>query len=1477
MSKSFKRNYVDVLQVITPSYYKGLDKESATDSTDLVAQILTTELNLVKNNFFIQPLSSFPLSLSSLLDWDAGEGYSKKLVNYLIKQNKLTEITHSEFDLSILKPLGYEIDNYNTSGEFKTFLTETLLPQIALGTDSSVNDLYTATEGAYGSDDEASHKFLLESLGLFHILNYTRATPNLDFQTLLADLLADKLYSGFTVGLVDAIKILKTGLWNCTDATTKAVAFPSPFASGTDLWTSGTQSLDKIKTWANIMYTEAYGSESDTYIRDSVADFVENGFYPDDLLPGGPFYRLQRAAGFLISDINDQIVSLETLHSIEDCPNDLLPYLADIIGWEFYTSNTDAWRRQLRSAISLYKQKGTRQGLENLIKVVLPSFNLDFSSQYNEFYESYVPNLMYYLLKTDSTLFSGLDSWTQDKAQSFSNGERDNTNLDNSIRFVIDNILLDSVEAYPHLFNLKGYAFNLNDPSFSFNFRNRNFGIPPWEYEKFYKDCSISEDLVEFLKNKLICLGVTISSAEAFYNYVLDNTVKGQQDPKYYNNGFFFLTSSMNLPPNYSTLMNNYDRDSFDFIPIWNGKSSHFNLSISSTNIDGEFFNPGAFDREDFFASLESIHKFVPAKAIPRSHIDLLLGDPYITFVALAPRATVSFLDQPSASGTMGGFQLCSVDMRSEKAGLLARYILPGFDDTKSRTTHLNKSVFKRDRLRFGIIKDQISTNYILSGYPLTLSGDYIPCLGRSSKRRRDNSKTLWKGDWFTRDGFNNPIRLNKGTVTGAGIKQSYDWGVSGYIPLGFNFSSYSFTPVTDTFDLPGVYESCETLDSSGVFYGVDTSNTFSIRGLDAIEVYEGHNYRYRDDIEDLPKLIYDLIKRKIHYKTLKFLDVNKHLFLFNNWKDFYGNVYNALWDSYDLTQDEFYNKKFGKYYRRGSKSSIRGLPYLYENFFAKDSFNQTTSYNLLTSYINGGGNILSKINGPYLWNGLLTLDGSGVDTTKTNKKNRSINDNNEFLLSAIGDDSIYKSETSSLYVKNPEYRNPYYFSGVEIIYDKATPNKMSVFSLSDNGNILDDDSALLENNLLGLKVTLPGSRLRFSFDYGDQDVLFSPEHEFSVTTKSIFMNDQNLLTGGRSYSVWIHTEAEKDFDGNYVFWNYSPNGKWEMKPVSTVTSKTKGLQNLINDLSHNIEHPQSSLTDAGNACFSEVTNLSKLWNLKKDNLVVDRLNFNTNNQPIKVPLSYYRAYNQVHREDQKYVIELIPNASIDSSKIWILDGISTVDETLKSYSRLEISSDIDDYSLENIVTYDPVRFFKEDGSLIPSGNDISIDLSGNMFFDNAKVTAAIGLSPNTGAPIAIPKLFIKINAYTLQKFYSNGTVKPQKQYTGLLRQVDYNNNFSLSSVKVIGTTRGSYIKSNFTEYEDLEPYQILEIMSFYKNQAITAQKRANQGPSIEFKAGPNGFYGGGRLNYRDIVVQGNWPAGVLLLAQRYTNISIIN
>ena len=1474
MSKYFKRNYVDVLQIITPDYYKGEDFKKYGTEEDLVSKILSSEIELIKDNFFIDALEYSPLS--GLLNYNASFGYCRDLPNYLIKQNNLTKVTFSEFDLAIMKPLGYNIEDYATSSEFAEFLSGTLFEAIGLGEDSTPNNVYAKTSGAYGDTESESHQYLLESLGLFHILNYSKSgSSRLDYRTLIVDLFATKLYSGQDLVLSDAIKILKEGIWNSW-STYKDVAFFKEFVEGTTTYTSGTQSLEKMKTWADVMYNESYSNKDDVYIRDSMENFIDNNDVPEDMIPAGPFYKFQRAVGFMMADINEQVVSLDTLHSIEDCPVEYLPYLADLIGWEFYTSNDDAWRRQLRSAVSLYKQKGTKAGLENLIKVILPSFDLDFDSQYSEFYESYLPNLLYYLLKTESSVLSSLEVWDNEKASLYANGERDPSNLDNSIRLLVDNILLSCVERFPLLFMMRGYDFDLQDPSFMFNFRGRNFPIPPWEYEKYYKDCAITEELADFLKDTLTCLGINATYLDSFYDFILDNSTRNVLETKYYDNGFLFLTSSLNLPPNYESIMSNFEREKFDYIPLWSGKSSRFDLTLSSTNIDTDFFAPGAFDREDFFASLEAIPKFVPAKAIPRNHIDLTLGERQITYVALAPRVNGAFMDAPEVSGAIGGFQLCSLDMRSDKAALKGVHHYPSYDDSKSEYSHQDLPVFKRNRTLFRRKTDSISSNYDLSGDIFTLSGDFVAnWQGRNAIRRRDFGKILWKGDWYNRTGFNQPSYLNKGAMTGAGETQDYAWGLSGYIPLGFQVSSYSFENVTNFFDLPGVWESCENVNSSGEFNGVNTSATFEIRGTSEIEPHDGHKYRYRDDINDVPRLIYELLKKEIDVKTQKFIERNPEFFKFNNWKNFYDRVFSIFWEDIDLNERSFYDFGFGKYIKRAKVHSIKGIPYIYENYFAKSGYDQNTAYSLLESYINGGSNILSRIYGPFLFNGLLTVDGSAIGTTSTNGKNVNIYDKIEVSLSDTGD-FISASTEQDLAINGSEQRAPYYLSGVELCYRRQdTPNKISLFSLSDNGSLLPEDAAILENNMLGVRCIDNDVRLRYSFDYGDADVFFEPEHDFKLDIKSVFLKDKGMDTGGRGYGVWIHTEPETLPNGKKVFWNYMPNGKWEMRYATEVTS-TGSLKNCILNFFHNVQHPNKSLSiDQMIDCYATDDNFSTVWNIRNEDLVEDTLRFNTFNQPIKVPLDYYKVNQQVHREDQKYVIEILPYGSIDSKDIWLYDGISVVDQTLKDYSYMMLEGFIDDYNLENIPTQDLVRFFKEDGSQIPLSSSIYVDGDGNMSFEGDKVTAALAMSPATYATLAKPKLYSQISASSMKVTYDNGKSKPNEKYVGILRQDAYDNNFSVDNILVRPKTRGSHIRYNYSELSELSPVQFLEVMSFMKAQGSSEFRkgRDNRKPT----AGPDGFYGGTRINYRDIVIGDRWDQALFEEAQRYDDIFTVN
>ena len=1500
MSKFYKRNYVDVLQVITPSYYKGEDSKQAENITDIATKILLKDFELIKNNNLYVQCISTGSSLSSLLSHDSGLGYASSLPEYLVRSNNLTEVTPSEFELNIMNKLGYKLADYSTKEDFSGFLANTLLPKIACGDNALENNVHGEFPGKLGADNLESHRYLLESLGLLHILNYTRSAVSLDYRKLLVTLYTDKIFAGKPITLTDAINVLKEGLWNTGKVNLLGI-FPDEFLSGTGTgsaltYTSGTQPLEKMKTWNQILYTSSYAQEDDTYIRDAVYDYFINDISPTATIQNGPLYRFQKAMGFLMSDINDQIVSLETLYSIEDCPIYLLPYLADLIGWTFYTSNTDAWRRQLRDALTLYHQKGTRKGLENLLKTILPSLNLDFDQSFNEFNESYVPNLLYYLLKTNATQTSSLDVWTQEKALIFSEGERDPSNLDNSIRIIVDHLLLKAVKQYPHLFTVRGFNFDLNNPNFKFHYRGREFPIPPWEEEKFYKDCAMSEELAEFFYNELVCLGVSQDYALKTQNYMLENSVSGTQDPIFYNNGFLLLTSGLKLPPNYEEIMANYERDKFDLIPLWNAKSSHYNLTVSSTGVEDSLFADGAFDRDDFFASLEAIPAFTPAKAIDRIHVDLRIGDPHLTYTKIGPRVRYTFLHSNPASGTVAGFSNSGLDMRSSKAALVGSSMLPDFDfaNAKSRNNHQVLPTFKRNRLTFGRTLDSLNTNgedvdlgvsgetrFTLSSSPFTLSGDYIEFTGRAAKRRRSYSKVLHEGDWYRRTGLVPPVFLNL-KVDGAGNQ------LFNYMPLGFIPSSFEFVKVTDYFDLPAVYEYCENLESSSTINGVATSGTFPTRGgpdvaMGVIETEAGgvftgskfmHKYRYRDDFEDMPRVLHELTDHGIRIQANKYLELNKHLFLFNDlWKNHYESIYNKLWEEFDNKLEDYDNFALGKHTRR-SGGSLKGLSYMYLNDFS-NCLDRDLSYSLIESHTDGGDNILSKIYGPYMWNGLLTVDGSSIGQVlesgqAVNNKIKDLDDQYEFLILSSGPDFQTVTSDSELPIGGSEKRNPYFFSGVELVDRSTSPNKMFVYDLSTNEELLEDDSPLIDDNLLGLKVTENGTRLRFSFDYGDA-VRFNPEHELSVNVSSLFLKENSFQSGGRSFGIWIHTKPEYDSHGNHVFWTYTPKGKWEKTNVSQVTAST-GFAFVRDNLAHIKSHEVGTI-DRIVDCFSRSSKRESLLSIDNSDFVHDVVVFNTKNQPIKLDLAYYQAHRQLHREDQQYVIEIIPFADSDSSKYYIFEGMSVIDETVRERSSVRNSFSLDDYSRETKDNLSQIKFIKPDNTVVPLGELISIDSSGHLYHDGDRLTAEIGYS-NDLVPLATPKLYSTVNAVIISKIFQNGNTRPEKGFIGVFKQTSYDKEYSISDLKITGNVRGSYIKKSYNIDSLLDKDILLEILKFFYDISQDEKSRNNA-----ISESIHGIDGGNRFNYRvHLAYQQAWgPTAAAQQLGRYNSVNIIN
>jgi len=419
----YKRTYHNAVELITPGFYLEKDLELSGLESSVVGSVVNSHLTFLANS-------------TSLLNPSATSNYSglgdiSGIGSFFIKQNERTKVTPQSFELDVLSPMGSSLGDLTSSGALLEYLSGNLLPKITLNSPL----LHTNTASAFADDASGTHEFLIGALGWAYLLNTTGTSW--DPSTYVASALADKFFRGQAFETVDGVKGATNYVWRnwASLSSTSTGLLPQNFYSGTGEWVSGTQNLEKLETLIDVLYSPGAHDEDDTYIRDAIQTFVDTGDSVVEQQEKGPFHKLLRGLSYAMFDTNEDVWGLEDTYDISRCPTNLLPYLADLIGWRLYGSNEDSWRRQIRDAVSLYKKKGTKSGLVDALGSVLPNTTIQASSV-SEFYESYVPYLIYYLLKTDSTLFESLDNWTQDKANDFCNGDYDPTDIDVNVRIV---------------------------------------------------------------------------------------------------------------------------------------------------------------------------------------------------------------------------------------------------------------------------------------------------------------------------------------------------------------------------------------------------------------------------------------------------------------------------------------------------------------------------------------------------------------------------------------------------------------------------------------------------------------------------------------------------------------------------------------------------------------------------------------------------------------------------------------------------------------------------------------------------------------------------------------------------------------------------------------------------------------------------------------------------------------------------------
>lgn len=1489
LNKKYKRNYLDAVKNVIPTFYFAEDFDISGYKTASTDELVNSHINFCINQPSLLNISAVPNSFEySSINVFSG------IAPYFVVDNNTTHITARDFELNIMHPLGHCIGEYtgqtctfftgdnavNTisadkKAEFINFLSGTLLPKITLNSDS----LATTTASAFDNTASGTHTHLIKNLGWAYFLNTSGADTSYSPSSYVASAIADAYFDEAPFDTLVGIKGLQEYIWYgwSTLSATYPSLMPTDYASGVGTYVSGIQNLDALKTLVDVVYSTDYLSEGDTYVKDALDSYSTTNSLLEGQELAAPFSRYLQAVSYSLFDTNNDVSKLKSLYDLERCPDNLLPYLGDLIGWQVYGSNPDSWRRQIRGAVDLYKSKGTKQGLFDAITTVLPTVTLE-TSAISEFYESYIPYLLYYLLKTDTTVFDSFDTFTFKKAQDLIPDDYSSTDMDENIRKVIDWMLFKAAYLYfPDLFFVGNYKFDFTDPEFRFFYRGRVFPVPPWEEEKFYKNCDVTEELATFFERELVCLGVAESNALKFKQYILNNTVKGSQDAKFYDNGFLFLTSSLNQPPNRDSIIEKFEVQKFDYLSLWNGKSSHFDVDVSSGTFDSDFFLGEGFIKSDFFESLAVIDKFSPAKAIARSRVSLDHTDNLNTYIFNCPSVRYWLEDLP-ASGAHAGAYDTGVSFIGIPGAFGSDYPTPA-NSSRSRVNHSDKPVFRRESVNSPYDFGNLAGSSV-SAEPLNIN------VFRNAMRRRNFSKVLEKGGLYTRTGFNMPSYFN---TSSAGADPDVEYQALGLLNLIFKYHNvinpYDLYEVSSFPYNLDVWTKCWNLDSDNDMSGIFASATFDIRGQEKLEVSKCNPYVARDRTPEFYTILQSIFENNVRYEADYVAQENKFLTNVSSFLDASTSYYNYLINTRQLSEDDMFDSILGQ--RRVSRGSLAGIHKTFRDFI--DHYGPAGLGNyLLTEIGDGGLNILSHAYGPLLYNAKFNLEGSAVDASVSSQLiANTISEEYPFSVKDLTSLNNITASTAAtdIYVGGSEYRNPYILSGVEFTDSIQGTSKFSIFNLDPSTTVRGASNYLVDNPIVLWKPEGGLPRLRYSVkDYGPLTNLFVPEHDFEFELRAMVGTQNSKTLGNGAFGVWIHTDIESDYYGSPVVWTFMPNGKWEMTALSSIQSST-GANYVKNNLSHVLDYEETFTTKGelgtGTLCILKESDKDVLVDITKDDFQSRAFKFNTRNAPISVPLGYYQSHNQVHRSDQRYIIEIFMFDNPDVEKFGMADYISVKDTTQLDRLKRKYSFSYNDYSKGRGTGVENFVFLDDKGESLEVGTELISDIDGNITkaSDGTKVTFKEANS--FGDIISKYILYSQSDIKTKNKWTTdaNGTAIniPSKVHIGNFH-IGASSTILPDTITITGKTKGSNIVKEVTEYI---PYTSEETMGILREFDRLRKGTASRNPNVldtdSGGVGPEdleetiGPEGGSRLNYR---VSPTWEGNY---TKQYTRLNLEN
>tara|TARA_R110002020_G_scaffold379488_6_gene590759 strand:- start:2822 stop:7231 length:4410 start_codon:yes stop_codon:yes gene_type:complete len=1029
------RNYVTVLEKLIPGFY--IDEELSVSGVeqDPFEEISHSLVGIANKSRQYFGLSSFENS-----EITKTIANPSSFAKYFVKQNKLTDFDIVDFDTEILAPLGYYLNDFNSSAEFSSFVSDTLLPSIRNGNPDIVED----TRGQYGATLEATQDHLLEKMGWFYILNMT--SPGNDYQpwTYVHKKLVEVVYQGEKLTTADGVVGAANFIWRNTETSSVfGGIFPDVYLSGTDTWTSGTQQLDKLETLLRILISDKAIDESDTFVRDTLDDYYlyNSSSFTVTETPKGPLYKFLRAMSWSIADTTNDVSLLSDLYNPDTCTDEMVVRMADVIGLELFGFNPDRWRLQLKNAVGMYRKSGTLTGLKAGIDSIYGPDAFDVSSSLSELYESYVPDLILYALLTESPFYVPPGN-NLNRQIAWRSGVKNysTSGLEENARIAVDYLLAELYLKHPHFFTVgskkafEPYRFQTvpkGQAGASDEFDTVTADSRPYCYihanltkEYTFLPIPEREDPVaaEFNYNMVYDYAKSWGYTE---NQINDSIQNGPDGYGFYIQGSFTDVEdygsaalgyqgegpgSANTPPNTSYAPERFLLDvkgDQSFVFNYRGHENGFPLPpferrvyYSSNDLDSSFLTTlgsllEVFEVSPSFVSdlksyiteqaLNSVDTSGVEKAFSRTLFFTTAkhNPPNYDRILELPDTLVKYVSLWNSKSSH-----FIVDLKAQSFDFAKRGITSDGAQAPANVGRVTKEISPAKAIPLVVLDASVVDLefFYNTDFPYNDTAMEDGVLTDSITQGRNLSRSFRKAGFHTRDGFNMPI-----TYHPSSIETSMPSSL-GFVPLGRLPGGGAYFPIRNqaqVHNLPDVYRASSTTESDVVYQGNPLSNTFPCRGasgvasdaknLDIASIHD--KYQDRSELQGIQAVMHRLWDRLADAKAEFYV------------RDTVSNSVSAL-DSYAWNLRSRWQNVAKSYANSAihteSFAAMSGSSVDFDNFeFAPQLLELYNYYITLFGGHDLGKMILRKAEagifsqtfGPLLYNADLSIEGSAVKT----------------------------------------------------------------------------------------------------------------------------------------------------------------------------------------------------------------------------------------------------------------------------------------------------------------------------------------------------------------------------------------------------------------------------------------------------------------------------------------------------------------